>query len=68
MPRYLVLQRSFIDFRLVEPGAEIEYSGKPDSNLEPLDDDAKSAAAARVDELEVQRVQAAQSKLLDDLL
>lgn len=66
MARYRVLERSFIDFRLIEPGVEIDFSGKPDSNLEPLDDDAKEAAAARVAELADVRAKAA--KKFDDLL
>lgn len=68
MARYLVLQRSFIDYRLVEPGVEVEYSGKPDGNLQPLDEEAEAASAARVQELQDARVSAAQKKLLGDLL
>lgn len=45
MARYRVLERSFIDNRLVEPGEEVEYEGLPGHNLEPLDKAAKAAAA-----------------------
>lgn len=69
MARYRVLEKSFLNFQLVEPGVEIDYDGKPDGNLEPLDDAAKAAVEARADELAAQReaVEAAKKKF-DDLL
>lgn len=51
MARYLVLERSFIHSVLVEAGTEIEYSGIPDGNLQPLDDEGKAAAETRVAEV-----------------
>jgi hypothetical protein len=41
MPRYIVTQLSYIGGRLVEPGEEVEYDGKPGSALEPVDAPAK---------------------------
>lgn len=38
MPRYRVLQQSFVDAKVVFEGEEIEYDGLPAENLEPLDD------------------------------
>lgn len=37
MPRYRVLEKSFIGNRLVHAGEEIDYEGEASSNLEPLD-------------------------------
>lgn len=37
MPRYRVLEKSFIGNRLVQAGEEIDYEGEASSNLEPLD-------------------------------
>ena len=37
MPRYRVLEKSFIGNRLVQTGEEIDYEGEASSNLEPLD-------------------------------
>lgn len=34
MARYRVKETSFIDNKLVEAGAEIEFTGEPGSNLE----------------------------------
>lgn len=45
MPKYRVLEKSFIGVHLVEAGAEVEYDGLPGKNLEPLDDEAKAQAA-----------------------
>lgn len=36
MPRYRVLEKSFIGNRLVQAGEEIDYEGEASSNLEPL--------------------------------
>lgn len=45
MARYRVLEKSYINDRLVETGEEVEYEGLPGHNLEPLDKAAKAAAA-----------------------
>lgn len=45
MARYRVLERSYINDRLVEAGEEVEFDGLPAHNLEPLDKAAKAAAA-----------------------
>lgn len=37
MARYLVLEKSYINLRIVEAGEEIEYDGLPSANLKPLD-------------------------------
>jgi hypothetical protein len=37
MPKYLVLEQSFINNTLVEAGAEVEYDGEPSGNLELID-------------------------------
>ena len=44
MPKYKVLQKSFIGNRLVEEGETIDYDGEPSDNLEPVDKAAKKAA------------------------
>ena len=36
MPRYRVLERSFINNASVEPGAIVEYEGEVSDNLEPI--------------------------------
>lgn len=46
MPKYRVLERSYINGRLTEPGATVEFSGNAGPNLEPIDDAAKKAQAA----------------------
>jgi len=45
MARYLVNELSFIDNRLVDVGAEIEFNGVPAGNLTPLDAEGEAAAA-----------------------
>ncbi len=42
MPKYRVLEQSFIDAKVMFPGEEIEYDGLPAENLEPLDDEGKA--------------------------
>jgi hypothetical protein len=37
MARYEVLELSFINDTLVQPGTIIEYDGKPGSQLKPID-------------------------------
>lgn len=37
MPKYRVLERSYINSSLVEAGVEVDYDGEPGPNLEPLD-------------------------------
>lgn len=51
MARYQVLKKSFINGRIHDPEEAkepiyIEYEGQPGSNLKPMDDDARKAAAA----------------------
>lgn len=48
MPKYKVLERTFINNAIAEPGAEVEWDGLPSPNLEPLDD----AAMAKKGEFE----------------
>lgn len=43
MPRYRVLETSYIGERIVEAGAEVEYDGRPGKNLEPIDKAAEKA-------------------------
>lgn len=45
MAQYKVLERSWINNRLVEPGEVIEYAGRAGSNLEPLDKKSKKTEA-----------------------
>jgi hypothetical protein len=44
MAKFLVKEQSFIDNKVVEAGAEIEYDGFPGPNLEPIDPEAKKLA------------------------
>lgn len=37
MARYRVLEKSFINNRLVQPGEEIDYDGEASANLQRLD-------------------------------
>lgn len=50
MPRYRVVELSYIDERLLEPGQEVEFGGVAGPNLELIEDGdkARAAAAARV--------------------
>ena len=41
MPKYKVLQKSFLGNRLVEEGEVVDYDGEPSDNLEPVDKAAK---------------------------
>ena len=43
IPRFKLLEKSFIDGALLDEGTEIEFSGIPGSRLEPLNDAAKLA-------------------------
>lgn len=56
MPKYRVLELSFIDARLVPAGEEIEYAGDPGPNLEPLDDEAREAQRVYLDVKEPARI------------
>lgn len=47
MATYRVTQRSYINGLLLEPGATVEYDGIPGSSLEPIDDAAHAAVAAK---------------------
>ena len=37
MPRYIVLDRSWINNRMYQPGDEVEYDGEAGENLELID-------------------------------
>lgn len=44
MPKYRVTRRSwFADLGLVEPGVEVNWDGRPGTNLEAVDDEGKKA-------------------------
>lgn len=58
MPRYKILELSFIGNVLVQPGTEIESDDIPAAHWEPLDKAAKLASKASADE-EAQRVEVA---------
>jgi hypothetical protein len=45
MPKYRVLEKSFINNALVEEGAIVTYDEKPGPNLEPMDAAAETARA-----------------------
>lgn len=53
---YRVLEKSFIVDRIVEEGAEVEYTGHPGSNLEPLNDEAHAAKAHYDDVVNPKRI------------
>lgn len=47
MPKFIVTQRSFINDRLIEPGAEVEFdpgTGEVAENLEPWLQPVKSSS------------------------
>lgn len=44
MPKFEVLEKSFIEDRIYEAGSTVEYSGFVGENLKPLDDAAKALA------------------------
>jgi hypothetical protein len=46
MARYRVIELSYIDETLLEPGREIEFAGVPGPNLELVDDSDKARTAA----------------------
>lgn len=48
MPRYRVLELSYIGDRLQEADIELDYDGLPGSNLMPLDAAARKAAKSAV--------------------
>ena len=43
MAKYRVLKESFIDNKIVQPGDEIEFSGKAGKNLEAMKEPRKPA-------------------------
>ena len=45
MPQFKVLEVSYIDNKICQPGDVVEYAGFPAENLEPLDAPAKRLAA-----------------------
>jgi hypothetical protein len=46
MAQYRVLEVSFIDNSVRQPGDIVEFDGAPSTNLEPVDSAAKKAAKA----------------------
>jgi hypothetical protein len=46
MPRYRILEQSFIGDRLWQPDEEIDFDGVPGANLHPLDAAARKASKA----------------------
>lgn len=46
MPKFRVIETSFIGNKLVQPGDVVEYDGKYGSNLEPIEPIKKSKAKA----------------------
>lgn len=52
MKKYRVLVRSFIGGSLVEPGAVIEYDGKPGSNLELVKEEKRKPAGKAAESVE----------------
>lgn len=56
MPKYRVLELSFINARLIPAGEEIEFDGDPGPNLEPLDDEAHEAKRVYVEVKEPARI------------
>lgn len=61
MPKFKVLERSFIGDRVYEAGDEVEFSGLPGPNLEPLDKagEVKAEEAKKVDAEAADRLHAA---------
>ena len=45
MAQFKVLEVSYIDNKICQPGDVVEYAGFPSENLEPLDAPAKRLAA-----------------------
>ena len=43
MPRYTVLEKSYIDGRIYEAGESVFYGGHQDFNLEPTDEEGRAA-------------------------
>lgn len=69
MARYKVLEKSYIGNRLEEAGAEVDYDTEPGENLEPLDEAAHEAVAAKVAAAEAkEQARAEQRKLRDAIL
>jgi hypothetical protein len=56
MPRYRVLEKSFIIDRIVEAGEEVEYDGWPGHNLEPLDAAAREKKREYDEEINPARI------------
>lgn len=61
MPKYKVLQKSFIGNRLVEEGETVDYDGEPSDNLEPVDKAAKKV----VDSIDADAAAAEAAKRLE---
>lgn len=49
IPKYRVLEVSFIDNHLRQPGEVIEYDGLPSGNLEPLCDTGRARAQVAIE-------------------
>jgi len=47
MPRYIVLDRSWINNRMYQPGDEVEYDGEAGENLELIDVPARDVPAPK---------------------
>lgn len=62
MPKYRVLQKSFIGNRIVEEGEEVDYDGEPSDNLGPIDKAAKKV----VDSIDADAAAAESAKRLAD--
>lgn len=45
MPKYRVVEKSFIDNAIREPGDIVNYDGIPSSNLEAIDEEGQALAA-----------------------
>ena len=58
MAKYKVLEKSYINDRIVDAGEEIEYDGLPSTNLQPIDSDGKKAAKEAEKLAEAERVAA----------
>jgi hypothetical protein len=60
MAEYIVLETSFINNSLVEPGARVEYDGKPGKNLQPVKKAKGKAAEAEAPPAEAEAAEGEQ--------
>ena len=42
MKKYTVIEKSFINNKLCEPGEIVDYDGEASSNLQPIEEEVKS--------------------------